>query len=233
MASIFIAGTGTEVGKTFVSSLLLRILGKKYRTFYFKPIETGGEVPEDWSLCSKIAHKSNPPLYHFHTPVSPHLAAKMEKKKINIEKVKKEVEKIKEREEIVLIEGAGGILVPLTENPLFTWADLIKELKIPTLIVASSYLGVINHTLCTIDVLERRGIDIVGVILNHTKPPENIAEKTNAKVLKKILGSLYLGQVRYLEKKGKNRLKPQDFDRVSHNILVQKLLEKIMMTKSV
>jgi dethiobiotin synthetase len=77
MGSIFITGIGTEVGKTIFSAILLaKFKGKK--TFYFKPVETGGQKPMDFLFCSKFADFSEPPIYHFKTPASPHIAAKIE-----------------------------------------------------------------------------------------------------------------------------------------------------------
>ncbi|GBD02937.1 ATP-dependent dethiobiotin synthetase BioD 1 [bacterium HR19] len=193
MGRIFVSGVGTEVGKTFFCAVLLRKF-KGMGTFYFKPVETGGRKPQDYSLCSKIADFSEPPVYHFYAPASPHLSAKLSKKKIQISKIKRKLEDIGGKYGVV-IEGAGGLLVPLTDNPLYTWADLIAEFKIPLIIVASSYLGVINHTLMTVEVAEKRKINVVGVVLNYQRKPKTIAEKTNEQVLKKILGEKFLGSI--------------------------------------
>lgn len=198
--AIFITGVSTEVGKTYFSFLLLKKLksiGKK--TLYFKPIETGGDEPQDYLLCSKIATVAPPPIYHFKTPVSPHLAAKIEnKKKIDIKKIKVKIKEIQKSDvDFAIVEGAGGLMVPITDY--YTYADLIEEIKTPIIIVASSYLGVINHTLLTIEAARTRKIKIIGVVLNFTKEPENIAEKTNENVLKNLIGEIFLGKINYRE----------------------------------
>jgi len=193
MGRIFVSGVGTEVGKTFFCAVLL----KKFKgrgTFYFKPVETGGRKPQDYSLCSKLADFSEPPVYHFYAPASPHLSAKLAKKKIDLSQIKRKIQEIDDSYGVV-IEGAGGLLVPLSDKPLYTWADLISELKIPLIIVASSYLGVINHTLMTVEVAQKRKIDVIGVVLNYQRKPRTIAEKTNEQVLKKILGEKFLGSI--------------------------------------
>ncbi|MDT7906631.1 MAG: dethiobiotin synthase [Candidatus Calescibacterium sp.] len=203
MGSIFITGIGTEVGKTIFSAILLaKFKGK--RTFYFKPVETGGQKPMDFLFCSKFADFSEPPIYHFKTPASPHIAAKIENQKINIQKIKEKIKEIERKGFNLIIEGAGGLLVPLRQKPLYTWRDLITELKLPTLVVSASYLGAINHTLLTVEALKK--INLVGVVLNFPKPPKTVAEKTNKETLKKILGELYLGEIYTIPPHIKNRL---------------------------
>lgn len=198
--TIFITGTSTEVGKTYFSILLLKKLKDLgMRTAYFKPIETGGNAPEDYLKCSRIATIAPPPLYHFKTPVSPHLAVKIERrKKIDPLKIREKIKEIQRSDvDFIIIEGAGGFMVPITDD--YTYADLIKDAKIPIVIIASSYLGVINHTLLTIEVARIKKVKIVGVILNFTKKPKNIAERTNEKALKKLIGKLFLGKINYGE----------------------------------
>ncbi|MCX7733343.1 MAG: dethiobiotin synthase [bacterium] len=194
--SVFVTGVSTGVGKTYFSYLFLKKLGQMgMKTLYFKPVETGGDQPEDYTICSGVASYSHQPIYHFKNPLSPHLAAKMERRKINIHKIKEAVRKMRERKDIdlIVIEGAGGILVPLTEKYLYR--DLISDLKIPIVVIASSYLGVINHSLLTIEAARKKGIQIKGFILNFIREPENIAEQTNSQALRRLLGKLYLGEI--------------------------------------
>ncbi len=206
MGKIFITGIGTGVGKTIFSAILLaKFRGK--RTFYFKPVETGGQKPQDFLLCSKFADFSEPPIYHFKTPASPHIAAKIENQKISIQKIKQKIKKIEKENFNLVIEGAGGLLVPLREKPIYTWINLIEELKLPTLVVSASYLGAINHTLLTVEALKKRkNIDLVGVVLNFPKPPKTVAEKTNKDTIKKILGELYLGEIYTIPQSMKNNI---------------------------
>lgn len=204
---IFVTGVSTGVGKTYFSYLFLKKLREmKLVGFYFKPVETGGEKPNDYVLCSSVAELSTPPLYHFKNPVSPHLAAKMEGTKIDVRKVKMAIEDLRRRKDIdlALIEGAGGLLVPVTDK--YTWGDIIEDMDIPIIVIASSYLGVINHTLMTLEVSENRNIKVIGVVLNFVRSPRSIAERTNEEVLRRLIGRKFLGSIYYKEKELSNSL---------------------------
>lgn len=157
---VFITGTDTEVGKTFISSWLCLQTGYSY----FKPIQTGSEVDSDKEVVSDLTGvKTYPESYLFKKPLSPHLAASLESEEIDIDNIK-----LPDTENLI-VEGAGGVLVPINKNILMV--DLMRSLKLPVIIVARSTLGTINHTLMTIEVLRSRGIEILGVILNG---PENL-----------------------------------------------------------
>jgi dethiobiotin synthase len=168
----FVTGTGTGVGKTVVTRALtgaLIDLGR--RAVALKPIESGvtGE-PEDATALGRVA---SPPLaarevslYTFRAPVSPHLAAAREGLRIEKESVLRFLAKWSEQAEIVIAEGAGGLLVPLSES--LTYGDLIAETRFELIIVAPNVLGAINATLLTIEAARTRRIPILGVILNGT-----------------------------------------------------------------
>lgn len=154
---IFITGTDTNIGKTLVSSWLCL----HFNFQYFKPIQSGfdSESDTDTSAVAKLAqcvvHKES---YIYKTPCSPHLAAKIEGEVINTDTINLP------KAERLVVEGAGGALVPINNN--FLVIDLIKQLKLPAIVVASSRLGTINHTLLTLEALRARNIQILGVIIN-------------------------------------------------------------------
>lgn len=152
---IFITGTDTDIGKTLISSWICL----HFNFEYFKPIQSGCEDGTDSekvkSLSGCVVHKES---YIFKAPYSPHLASRMEGEIIDPTTIKLPDSKR------LLIEGAGGILVPINDN--FLVADLIKQLKTPTIVVSSSKLGTINHTLLTLEALRMRNIEILGVIMN-------------------------------------------------------------------
>lgn len=153
---IFVTGTDTNVGKTVISSWLCLHTGYAY----FKPIQTGSITGIDSNIIknltiNNIIYKEN---FIYKTPVSPHLAAILERKNININKINF----IKYNN--VVIEGAGGVLVPINKN--FFMVDLIKRSKANVILVAKSVLGSINHTLLTLEALRARNISILGVIVN-------------------------------------------------------------------
>lgn len=158
----FIAGTGTGVGKTFFASILM----KKYDFHYWKPIQTGKFTENDTLYIKKKLgienNRFHKPIYTFKKPLSPHLASRYEKISISIKKIKKP-NTIKP----LIIEGAGGVLVPLNKKNLII--DLIKKFRLPVIIVSKSILGTINHTLMTLEILKKNKIKVFGVVLNNVK----------------------------------------------------------------
>lgn len=159
---IFITGTDTDVGKTLISSWLCLHTGYAY----FKPIQSGSIEGRD----SDIVHQlTGTQIYQetflYQAPLSPHISAKLEGKHVDISRI------TLPPSANLIIEGAGGVLVPLHENIFMI--DLIKRLSIPTLIVARSALGTINHTLLTLESLRVRQIPVLGVIMNGSGHQES------------------------------------------------------------
>jgi dethiobiotin synthetase len=156
--AFFITGTGTDVGKTVVSGILLTGLEAKY----WKPIQSG--EPSDTNFLRKITGLPDENFiaerHVFEHPVSPHLAAKLSGKQIEL----KDFELPEHPNSHLIVEGAGGLLVPLNEQHLMI--DLIDHLQLPVIIVAQSGLGTINHTLLTVNALNARHIPILGVVMN-------------------------------------------------------------------
>lgn len=177
--AIFVTATGTDVGKTYISALIvkkIRELG--YNCGYFKPalsgaIEKDGKlIPGDCDFVLKTAGINSAPLnyvsYVFKTAVSPHLAAEIENNPIKIEKIKSDYEEIKKEFDYLVVEGAGGIICPfnLKEQKLLL-PDVIKELGLDILVVASASLGTINSTVLTVEYAKQQGINVKGIILNN------------------------------------------------------------------
>lgn len=134
---------------------------------YWKPIQTGCPPNSDTQTVETLAHvKTHPEAYVYRTPVSPHLAAKLEGGKIELHKMQ-----LPKTDNNLIIEGAGGLLVPINEKE--TIVDLIKHLNVPIIIVARSTLGTINHTCLTIKAARSHGLSIKGVIMNGHKNDEN------------------------------------------------------------
>ncbi|GHM58205.1 MAG: hypothetical protein sL5_03930 [Candidatus Mesenet longicola] len=158
---IFITGTDTNVGKTLISSWICLHTGYSY----FKPIQTGADKDSD--VVSKLANSNiYEESYIYKSPLSPHLAASLENDSIDISRINLP------KERNLIVEGAGGILVPINETTFMV--DLIKKLNIPVILVARSTLGTINHTLLSLEALRARSVSILGVILNGPHNQDNI-----------------------------------------------------------
>lgn len=156
----FVTGTDTNVGKTIASALLCAALD----ACYWKPIQTGSREGTDRAtitLLAKLPHtRIIPESYCFSPPVSPHLAARLAKTQIRLKKIK--LPQL-QRDANLIVEGAGGVLVPINEKQLMT--DLMRHLKLPVLLVARSSLGTINHTTLSLAALQAARIRVRGVIM--------------------------------------------------------------------
>jgi dethiobiotin synthetase len=159
---VFISGTDTNVGKTIISSWIAVHTGFSY----FKPIQTGLNEGSDSCEVQKLSNaKIYPEVYTYPEPFSPHLAAQIENDTIDIGKI------IAPDESNLIIEGAGGVLVPI--NDTYLMVDLIKKLEAPVILVSRTTLGTINHTLLSLEALRSRKIPVLGVIMNGEQNIEN------------------------------------------------------------
>ncbi|MFH0922080.1 MAG: dethiobiotin synthase [Fibrobacterota bacterium] len=171
---LFITGTDTDVGKTLVTSLLGALLqAKGYDIGLFKPVQTGVQCP-DLEVYRRFVRLTDAddeivPV-RFREPQAPSIAARMEKKDAQIEKMLRTFYILQKRHKNLLIEGVGGILVPI--GPKHQVMDLIKEFGLPALVVARPKLGTINHTCLTVLALRRAGIRVAGIVFNNLAPGE-------------------------------------------------------------
>ena len=153
---IFVAGIGTEVGKTVVAATLVQALGCDY----WKPIQSGTTEGTDSGTISSLAPrvtKIHPEAWRLKAPLSPHAAARLEGVSIDIGTIV-----LPESEGVLIVEGSGGLMVPLTLN--VTVLDLIKKFELPVLLVSRHYLGSINHTLLSITALRQQQIPFLGLV---------------------------------------------------------------------
>lgn len=164
----FITGTDTGIGKTLVSAMLC--LGLE--ATYWKPVQSGIEPMTDSEWLEKIAGvescKILPETYKLTSPLSPHLAARIDGINIDLERFPAPQNICRSR---LVVEGAGGLMVPLNDQDMMI--DLIQRLELPVLVVAKSGLGTINHTVLTIKMLRTRRIKILGVVMNGEPNEEN------------------------------------------------------------
>ena len=175
---IFITATGTDVGKTYISALIIKKMRESgLDCGYYKPVLSGveeknGKLTE--SDCNYVVSTAKIPAtadecvtYWWKEAVSPHLAAQRAGQIIETEKIKRDFDSISQKYDYLLIEGAGGITCPLRlESEKYLLKDLIKELNSDIIVVADAGLGTINSTLLTVEYAKNNGINIQGIILN-------------------------------------------------------------------
>lgn len=209
--AVFITATGTDVGKTYISALIvkkMRELG--YNCGYFKPALSGAEIidgkiiPGDCNYVLKQAgietSTENYVSYVFKTAVSPHLASEIENNPIKIEKIKSDFARIKKEFDYIVVEGAGGIVCPfnLGKEKLML-PDVIKTLGLDIVIVASASLGTINSTVLTAEYAKNNGIKVRGIILNNYDE-NDLMQKDNKIQVEALTGIKVIAAVKKDEK---------------------------------
>ena len=160
----FVTGTDTEVGKTIISAILM--VGLK--ASYWKPIQSGLSEITDTNWLQNVSGLSDerflPETYRLSQPISPHASAQCDGIQITLESFYLPAEDQFPR---LIVEGAGGVMVPLNERHLMV--DLIKQLDLPVILVARSSLGTINHTLLSLEQLRQKNLEVIGVVMNGPK----------------------------------------------------------------
>ncbi|MBO8217948.1 dethiobiotin synthase [Prochlorococcus marinus] len=188
-----ICGTDTDIGKTLISSFFVKGLN----SFYWKPIQSGIESQTDSETVEKLAQVSKEKIikeaYVFTKPLSPHWAAEIDQKAINFDKLR-----LPKVQGSLIIETAGGLMVPLTRN--FLQIDQIKEWNLPVILVCKSSLGTLNHTLLSIEALKQRNIEILGLVVNGEKHLDN------PKTLVDFSGIPLIAEFPYIKKMDSNNL---------------------------
>ena len=200
MKSIFIAGTDTGVGKTIVAGALASALKLRgIRVGVMKPISCGSRGDVEFLVkCAGIAELLdlvNP--IHLKHPLSPNVAAVIEKNKIDLRKITLALDIFKKKYDTLVIEGCGGLLVPVTDE--FFVINLIPLMKAETVLVSRAGLGAINHSLLSLEALKARKIKPLGIIFNRLSGgPLSIPEQTNPKVISQIAKIPSLGVFPYM-----------------------------------
>lgn len=164
MKDLFVTGIGTDIGKTVVSAILTEAL----QADYWKPVQSGSLEQTDSqrvkSLISNEKSVFHPEAYLLEAPLSPHAAAALEGRRIDLGAIR-----LPQTRNRLVVEGAGGLFVPLNGEHLVV--DLIRHLQLPVVVVSSNYLGSINHTLLTLEALRSRHIPVAGLIFNGEPTP--------------------------------------------------------------
>lgn len=186
--SLFVTGTDTGVGKTYVSRLIIEALRSQgVDAVGYKPIVCGERDDAEILAAASgdLAIDELNPI-HLNTPVAPHVACMLENRSIQVSELTGPFHALKNKHEAVIVEGAGGWEVPITQD--YQMSDLAKDLDIPVLIVAANQLGALNHIQLTVNAIKAKGLTCVGIVLNQLEDELDTAMITNKGVIEELTG---------------------------------------------
>ena len=215
---LFITGTDTGVGKSIFSAYLaLQLKAKGKQVAISKPIQTGN--PKDTDYLTELTANKIPIFntYSFELPAAPSVSAQHENRTVDIKKIIFDIKKLEEEFDVVIIEGIGGIAVPLSSrakrsnpdldcfvanaprNDMYLVADLIQDLNYPVIIVCRPSLGTINHSMLTIEYAKQKGLNVLGFIISgFNKNSSDKAELTAPDAIEKITNCKCLAKIPHL-----------------------------------
>jgi len=205
----FVTGTDTGVGKTIIAAALIKAAGLLgVKACGMKPVETGCTregrvmVPSDGMFLKEIAHMDETVSHItpccFEHELAPMVSAEMEGVTTDINKIRIAFDKLGRTYQAVVVEGVGGLLVPITKD--YFVLDLAREMGLPLIVTARPGLGTINHTLLTVNYALKEGLEVAGIIVNHSyQSEESIAEKTNPKVIERLSPVPVIGVFPFLD----------------------------------
>ncbi len=205
---IFVTGVGTDVGKTFISGLLVKKLKEEgLNTGYYKPVLSGMTSKEtsDVGYVKEIANLDTSfdemVSFYYKASLSPHLASRIEGNFVDLELIRKDFANIGKKFDFIVVEGAGGIICPIKyeEDAKIFLEDIIKVLNLETILVTSSKLGSINETILSIEYLKSKNIKIKGIIVNMYE--DSIMDNDNILMMEELSQVPILAKV---EKSSKN-----------------------------
>jgi dethiobiotin synthetase len=206
MRGLFITGTDTGIGKTLVAGGLARVLADRGESVgVMKPVETGcpkeGWPPDADFLrrCARVDDSMDTIVpERFSAALAPLVAAERERREVDIERIRTSFGRLAEKYERLIVEGAGGISVPLTRN--VDYAVLAGLLGLRVLVVARPGLGTLNHTFLTVHYAQCRGLTVIGVVVSGFDPKtDDLAEQTNPETIETLCGVPVLGLVPRIE----------------------------------
>jgi len=210
----FVTGTDTGVGKTIITGALIKaahILG--FKACGMKPIETGCKrkenrdgndslIPADGTFLRETTGTDESidlitPI-RFENPLAPLPASEIEDKPIDLDKIKTAYKELSNRYDVIIVEGIGGLLVPIKIGHLVI--DLAKDFGLPIIVVSKPGLGTINHTMLTVNCAINNGLDVAGIIINYTRTSEGtLAENTNPEIIRRLSPVPVIGIFPYLK----------------------------------
>lgn len=211
MSVLAVLGTGTGVGKTIATAAIAALSPDVVTVL--KPAQTGIglDQPGDVDRVKRLVpHVETLELVRYPDPLAPASAAR--RSGIPTLSVTEVADGIEEADaDLVLLEGAGGVLVRLSDEPLLTFADLVAELAVPAVLVTTAGLGTLNHTALSLEALDRRGVECAGVIIGSWPEQPDLASRTNVADLELLIGGPLAGVL----PEGMADLPPPQFERVA------------------
>ena len=225
---LFVTGTDTDVGKTVVTAGLAAVMQSLgYKSGVYKPFQSGAEEKNGFLISPDLSYVKKLDFYIetlctylLKAPTAPYIAAELDNVNINLSAVAREYQSLKQTCDVVLVEGAGGLLVPVTKDALMI--DAAKMLDLPLLIVARPNLGTINHTLLTINQAKIAGLDIAGVVINrYPQDTDDIAIKTAPRLIEEYTDVSILGIIPDIA----------DFDNVKPGALINVFVNSVDIEK--
>ena len=216
-SAYLVTGTDTGIGKTLVGCALAAAFSRRERVAVLKPAETGcveqgGELVPDDAVRLREASGSDAPLdvicpFRYPEPLAPSLAAERAGRPIVIDRVRECFDELAASADVVLVESAGGLLVPLLDR--YSFADLAADLSLTLIVVVGSRLGALNQTLLTLECAANRGLRVVGYVMNQISAQEDLAQRLNPGALAALTDARCLGSVPFLaehERSDRSRL---------------------------
>ena len=228
---LFIAGTDTGVGKTFIAGGLASFFHQRgVRVGVMKPVESGcerfadGLRPQDGVFLQKMSSSAEDlekiVLYRLEHPLTPSVAADLEDVVIDLKAIQDVYQQREVHYDLMLVEGVGGLLAPLYKDS--TSVDLIRLLDIPLIVVARNALGTINHTLLTVEYARQSRLTVLGVILNCCSPDPDVSVETNHQVIRELSKVPFLGEVPFFSYSAET-------DRVALAALIEKHVDSNLL----
>jgi dethiobiotin synthetase len=236
---VFITGTDTGVGKTVVGCLVAAALRKLgVNVGVMKPVETGclednGRLRAlDAEALARAARVTDPPELvcpvRLREPMAPSIAAEIEGRSIELDEIRQAYDELSRRHDFLLVEGAGGITVPIVDG--FDMADLARDLDLPVIVVARPSLGTLNHSTLTTEYARRRGLEVLGLVVSNASEPghRSLVERTNLEVLPRLTGRPVLGVLPHVVGVDSGSFRPED---VPNGGPLQRLLVALGVTR--
>ncbi len=206
MSGVFVTGTDTGVGKTLVAAGIAGAMRRDgIDVGVMKPVATGiprkdGFKSSDAELLAKMAGSTDAedeinPIF-LPLEASPLAASRILNMDIKVEKIFSAFKRLTDKHEFVIVEGIGGVMVPIKEN--YFVVDMIKEMNLPVLIVSRAALGTLNHTLLTVRACKEYDLNVVGIVVNGVRD-HNIVEKTASVIIRELTGIFVIGSIPFVD----------------------------------